>query len=656
LSVQGGRKRRRSGRFRVAGLLAALALALALLAGPGTGTASAANLLSNGSFENTGSGWLSPWYLGVKSGGAGTVSQTSGTKVDRSYSALLNVTTASSSAPWVVQLSQDAALTSSQTYTVSFAAKASAARTIDVAAQKTASPYSIYGERLLNLTTSWQTFTFSFQGPGAPTASSLRFNVGGATGSVWLDNVSLVAGTPSGDNAFTPVEDSYVSAASPSTNYGTSTALSSDGDPVMASYMKFDLSTLAGRWITKATLQMKVTNATNSTQSVRLASSSWSDSTINYNNRPVLGQAFQTFTAPSSGSTVNADVTSALAAKAGQLVTLGIDSAGSDGYAFYSRENPTDRVTLVVQSRPIVKKGTAMRAFASFWDTNTAGMDSDFADMNAANVKMARLDLSYSTTPIAAFDAAVESARSHGIKVLALVHKPPPTNDLGTDTDRTAFKSWLAQMVNRYKYYVKYWEILNEPNLHYEWNIDDSAGSDQTKYADSVRRYVEVLKDGYQTVKANDPNATVLFGGLSEWTVERYMDVLVTTDAYRYFDIMSFHPYGYNPTRVLSRFASFKAKMNLKPTYAVKPIWVTETGFNTSWTDKAGYVTSEQQKADYLAQTMHLLYGAGAQLPIFWYTLHENSDTTGFGLELKDPGTLATQYFPAYYTYRDLVF
>jgi hypothetical protein len=211
-------------------------------------------------------------------------------------------------------------------------------------------------------------------------------------------------------------------------------------------------------------------------------------------------------------------------------------------------------------------------------------------------------------------------------------------------------------MVARYRHHVKYWMIHNEPNLHYEWNIDESNVSSQSQYRASVLRYVEHLRDGYQTVKAVDPGATVLFAGLSEWTVERYMDVLVTTDAHKYFDIMAFHPYGRDPDRVLSRFNSFESKMNLNPTFAAKPIWVTEIGFNTSWSNKAAYVASEQTKANYLVQTLPRLKSAGARLPIFWYTLHENENVGGYALTRKNKTTLSTQYLPAFYAYRDLVF
>ena len=82
---------------------------------------------------------------------------------------------------------------------------------------------------------------------------------------------------------------------------------------------------------------------------------------------------------------------------------------------------------------------------------------------------------------------------------------------------------------------------------------------------------------------------------------------------------------------------------------------MTETGFNTSWSSLVGFVTSEQQKADYLMNVVRRMYALGATLPLFVYTLHENEPAPGFGLITKDPATLKTTYWPAFYAYRDLV-
>ena len=196
------------------------------------------------------------------------------------------------------------------------------------------------------------------------------------------------------------------------------------------------------------------------------------------------------------------------------------------------------------------EKGVALTDFIKYWGENTSGVNSDFNDMTGGNLNWARFEL-YQSNPLSFFDTAVQSAQSRHIKLLVIAENTYPYRDLGSDTDRANFKSWLAQMVNRYKYYVKHWEIGNEENLHYEWNIDDSSTSDQTKYQASAYRYVLHLQDAYQTIKANDATATVFIGGLSEWTVERYMDALMNENVCPYFDVWSFHPFGSDPNRVL---------------------------------------------------------------------------------------------------------
>src|SRR5262249_14425228 len=86
------------------------------------------NLIQNGSFESTGSNWLSPW--GFQSSGIATINQASHTKVDGAYCARVNITK-SSSADNAVQLYQrNIPLTQGKSYAFVFWAKASVSRTI----------------------------------------------------------------------------------------------------------------------------------------------------------------------------------------------------------------------------------------------------------------------------------------------------------------------------------------------------------------------------------------------------------------------------------------------------------------------------------------------------------------------------------------------
>jgi len=457
-----------------------------------------------------------------------------------------------------------------------------------------------------------------------------------------------------------PVADASVLATDATRNFGMEPTLTADGDPVTLAYLTFDLTALAGHEITAATLRMHVTNGSSATQSLSSADGpAWTESTITYDDRPRPADPFTTFQAGSAGASVDVDVTAAMAGRAGEPVTLVMSSTDADGFAVASRADLTDPVKLLLTTRTTPAggpKGVALRPFAEYWGADAAGMRGDFEDLRAVGATWARLDLYRTDPPDPAFDAAVEAARSAGIRLVVTVHKPPPSHDLGSDADRDAYREWLGRTVDRLNTDVRHWEINNEPNLHYEWNIEDAAASDPVRYAEAVRRYVAHLRDGYETVKAHDPGAIVLFGGLSEWMVERYIDVLATTDAHKYFDVMSYHPYGRRADNVLNRFREFKARMEATENLASKPIWVTEIGFNTSWPWKAGYASSEEEKARQLQETLVRLHRAGARLPIFWYTLHENGGASGYGLTVKDKATLETKYLPAFYAYRDLTF
>jgi hypothetical protein len=299
-------------------------------------------------------------------------------------------------------------------------------------------------------------------------------------------------------------------------------------------------------------------------------------------------------------------------------------------------------------------KAVSLYDFLEFWGDNTAGMEADFSELEAAGTTWARLRLASSPAAADRFATVVAAAARHHIQLIVILEKPAPLLDLGTPADQQAYRTWVAQIVGRYRASVHYWEILSEPNLRYTWNIDSKHDSDQQAYLAAVERYVTLLKQGYETVKATDPTATVLFGGLSEAKVERYLRAVMTTDAARYFDIMDFHAYGQTPDSVLSRYRSFRRSMQSNPAWAAKPIWV-EFGFNSSWSDKGGYSRTEGQKARNFVKATKLVTAAGAQGPIFWFTLHGNNpDSPGYGLITRDKQDLSRRRLKAFYALQDM--
>jgi hypothetical protein len=299
-------------------------------------------------------------------------------------------------------------------------------------------------------------------------------------------------------------------------------------------------------------------------------------------------------------------------------------------------------------------KGLSMQKLIEYWGANARGINSEFADMQAAGATWARVSLPYGAAGAAGMARVVSAARAHHVRLIVVLGKPGNQKDIGTAANRAAYRSWVTGTVRRFKASVKYWEVLNEPNLRSSWAIDNRAGSNQAVYAGAVRRYVTLLADGYRSVKAADRTAVVLFGGLSESTVERYLGVLLTTSAWRYFDVMSFHPFGRTPALVTARYTAFSTRLHSRPLYARKPIWVTEVGYNTSWTNKGGYVPNEALKARYLTDSMRRLY-ASTRRPVLWHTLHgANPANTGYGLEIKNKAKLTVRRLPAFTAFRTL--
>jgi hypothetical protein len=175
------------------------------------------NLILNASYEATGSSWLTPWNLVIGSGAAGSVAQDSTTRADGLYSARASITTAAPSAPWGVQINQrNLNLGAGASVSVTFWARASASRDLQVVVQMGSSPYTEYVRRSFTLSTSWQPFSFSYTQPSSDSSAMLSFNMAQAAGQVWIDNAALAAeGSPPAATATTAPPTATSPAPSP---------------------------------------------------------------------------------------------------------------------------------------------------------------------------------------------------------------------------------------------------------------------------------------------------------------------------------------------------------------------------------------------------------------------------------------------------------
>lgn len=143
-----------------------------------------------------------------------------------------------------------------------------------------------------------------------------------------------------------PVADSWVGSDAPTTTHGADKALYSDTSPTKVTYLKYDLSPLAGRTVVSASLQVTTTSSAYSgspdTQRVHpVADSSWSEGALSYANRPAPGSDVLGSLAGSSGATTYSIPlrSDAIQAAAGSLLSLAIDSSGGDAFYIGSRES-----------------------------------------------------------------------------------------------------------------------------------------------------------------------------------------------------------------------------------------------------------------------------------------------------------------------------
>lgn len=150
------------------------------------------NTLSNSSFETAGSP-ISNWTMSLQGSAQATLTQDSSTKTDGAVSAKINITQTGSRSD--NQFYQFSPLINGKQYSIRFWAKASSARAIEFKMDK-ANTSNNYFEAIVNLTTSWQQFSYTFTSPQDDSNPRYEFNVGDTLGQIWIDNATLNIVTP----------------------------------------------------------------------------------------------------------------------------------------------------------------------------------------------------------------------------------------------------------------------------------------------------------------------------------------------------------------------------------------------------------------------------------------------------------------------------
>lgn len=310
------------------------------------------------------------------------------------------------------------------------------------------------------------------------------------------------------------------------------------------------------------------------------------------------------------------------------------------------------------------------------WGQPRAAVDREIALLRAAGVRWIRANVNWAGLEpegkgvvnewlLAQYDYAIDRAHAAGIQVLMpiadgvpywasadpakhvdsqgerhweVTYRPARASDYG-DLVRYVVEHFSARGVHAY-------QIWNEPNHPRFWPSGPDAGE-----------YVPMLRAGYEAVKAADPGATVLLGGLSK------SDFYYLEDVYRagggpYFDAVAVHPYtsGVDPTAAwngvhdwedpdrisINAFPAIQEVRRSMESFgdAGKQVWLTEFGYSTTTQD--GGVSAATQAA-FLTKAYRYVERFPWVKTMFWYAARNspfygdrNTYEARFGLVTSD--------------------
>jgi hypothetical protein len=241
------------------------------------------------------------------------------------------------------------------------------------------------------------------------------------------------------------------------------------------------------------------------------------------------------------------------------------------------------------------------------------------------------------------------------------------------------YAQFLQAAVRRYSvspYFVHYWEIGNEVDVDYHMTPNSPFGcwGDTTDPYYGGGYYATVLKKIYPAIKAVDPQAQVLLGGLlldcdpdhppagKDCKSSKYLEGILKNGGGPYFDIVSFHSYSYyvngkideNVGNWSVRGGMFMGKIRflreVLAAYSVsKPLLMTEMSLVCPETSPGCSPVSDdfkERQADYIYWVYLRAWNEGLQGAI-WYTF-EDSGWRSSGLYMSSSPK------PAFYSYQYL--
>ncbi|MCL6508127.1 MAG: beta-galactosidase, partial [Bryobacteraceae bacterium] len=221
-------------------------------------------------------------------------------------------------------------------------------------------------------------------------------------------------------------------------------------------------------------------------------------------------------------------------------------------------------------------------------------VEQEFATLENIGLSWLRCDFAwYDLEPVegewdfSGIDLVVQEATERGISILGILGTSPSWANGGNEwnyppTDMEAWRNYVRTVAMRYGDQVEAWEIWNEQKNHMFWQPKPDYNA-----------YVNLLAAASQEIRAADPSATIVMGGVAGLD-PNYLNKCLQLGAAAYVDAIAYHPYAetigeegqppeatYWPKERLCRLI-VEWVHNLVSVYSSRrlQVWVTEVGWS----------------------------------------------------------------------------
>jgi hypothetical protein len=245
------------------------------------------------------------------------------------------------------------------------------------------------------------------------------------------------------------------------------------------------------------------------------------------------------------------------AVKSGQPDHVWADNTSSAD----SRGANADDISIQANGSYTVYLPTVMRLHDGLWRPVWGTQVSDYSVLDKAtqagiawlriNARWKNIETSDNVYDWSSLDYAItQSVAAELTPMVGIMVNPAWADADGTHCgplkDNQYLTDFVTDLVTRYKDKVKYWEIGNEVDHMYDESHTQYPDGTIGCWADKVSDYVAFMHTAYDAVKAADPGAKVMLGGLamlgySEIDNTNFLRHFLEAGGGPYFDIAAFH-------------------------------------------------------------------------------------------------------------------